>query len=268
VVINGGTFQLASGDDAVHADSTLEVNGGALKVTSSYEGLESSVITINAGEISIVSSDDGINVASGVDGSGQMPGMGPGGGPGRRQDTFTYTGDTFLYINGGTIIVEADGDGLDINGAIEMKDGTVIVNGPTQQMNGALDYDAYFTITGGYLIAAGSAGMAQAPGETSGQNSLLLNFNTTLPAGTLVYIQNSAGETLLAFAPSKSFQSIAFSSASLVTGETYDIFTGGSATGASLAGLYQDGAAAGGDRYASFTVSTALTQIGSVSRRR
>lgn len=268
VVINGGTFQLASGDDAVHADSTLEVNGGTLKVTSSYEGLESSVITINAGELSIVSSDDGINVASGVDGSGQMPGMDPGRGPGRGQDNFTYTGETFLYINGGTTIIEAAGDGLDVNGAIEMKAGTVIVNGPTQQMNGAVDYDAYFTISGGYLIAAGSAGMAQAPGESSGQYSLLINFDTTLPAGTLVYIQNSTGETMLAFAPSKPFQSIAFSSDGLVTGETYEIYTGGSASGANFSGLYQDGAAAGGDRYASFTVSTALTQIGSVSRRR
>ena len=34
-----------------------------------------------------------------------------------------------------------------------------------------------FNISGGYLVAAGSAGMAQAPGESSSQYSLLLNLS-------------------------------------------------------------------------------------------
>ncbi len=88
----------------------------------------------------------------------QKPGGRPGAAPG--QDVFTYSGDYYLYINGGTIVVNAAGDGVDVNGAIEMTDGLVIVHGPTEQMNGSLDYDGYFNISGGYLVAAGSAGMA------------------------------------------------------------------------------------------------------------
>ncbi len=65
MTINGGTFVLASGDDGMHADETLEVNGGDIRIANSYEGLESAVITINDGDIHVVASDDGVNVAGG-----------------------------------------------------------------------------------------------------------------------------------------------------------------------------------------------------------
>ena len=141
---------------------------------------------------------------------------------------------TILYINGGYIWVDADGDGLDINGAIEMTDGVVLVNGPTENMNGALDYDGGFNISGGFLVAVGSAGMAQAPRQISSQNSLLINLSCTTAAGTLIHIQNSAGEDILTFAPTKHYQSIAFSSPELVNGETYTISYGGSSSGSLL----------------------------------
>jgi hypothetical protein len=66
IVINHGTFVLSTGDDGIHADATLEVNDGDIRVTASYEGLESAVITINGGDIRVASSDDGINVAAGA----------------------------------------------------------------------------------------------------------------------------------------------------------------------------------------------------------
>lgn len=292
--INGGVFNLASADDGMHADSTLEVNGGEIRITRSYEGLESAVITINAGKISIIASDDGLNVAGGVDGSGMVPGMGampgqgedfapggapsmggrpapgggfaPGGAPlmggGMGQDTFAYFGDYYLYINGGYVVVDAAGDGIDANGAIEMMDGVVLVNGPTERMNAALDYDSGFNLTGGLLVAAGSSGMAQAPGAASSQSSVLINLNTAQPAGTLVHIQNGAGETILAFAPAKEFQSIAFSSPELVSGETYTVSLGGSSTGTLVDGLYQGGTNTPGAEYASFTISGTVTMIG------
>ena len=190
-----------------------------------------------------------------------MPGGRPGAAPG--QEAFTYSGDYYLYINGGTIVVSAAGDGVDVNGAIEMTDGLVIVHGPTEQMNGSLDYDGYFNISGGYLVAAGSAGMAMAPSQSSIQYSALIYFSSTLPAGTLVHVQNSAGEEILTFAPVKDTQSIAFSSPDLVNGETYTIFVGGSSTGVETGGLYLDGSYSPGSEYASFTVSGVVTMLGS-----
>lgn len=92
LVIKGGDFTIdaaddalhsntdlliATGDDGVHADANLTVNGGTVRITQSYEGIESAVITINGGEIYIVSSDDGVNAA---DGTGGGPGGGFGGG--------------------------------------------------------------------------------------------------------------------------------------------------------------------------------------------
>ncbi|HRQ36849.1 MAG TPA: carbohydrate-binding domain-containing protein [Chloroflexota bacterium] len=266
LVINGGAFTIATGDDGIHADATLTVNDGLINITQSYEGIESAVITINGGDITIVSSDDGLNVAGGNDGSGTMAGPGgrPGGGP--RQDAFTYTGNYFLYINGGTIVIDAAGDGIDVNGAIEMTGGTVIVNGPTMQMNGALDYDGYFNISGGLLVAVGSAGMAQAPGTGSTQYSLLLNFNGTLTAGTLIHIQTRDGAEILTFAPTKATQSITFSSPDLASGVTYDVYAGGSAIGNVEDGLYLDASYTPGNLYTSFTISSIVTAIGNRMR--
>lgn len=277
IIINNGTFAITTGDDGMHADANLEINDGTIAISQSYEGIESAVITINGGDISVVSSDDGINVASGNDGSGFGPGGGgPGGGPGGRpprgggpgQDSFTeYTGDYYLYINGGTIVVDARGDGIDVNGAVVMTNGTVIVNGPTEQMNGPLDYDGTFTMSGGFLVAAGSAGMAQAPDISSSQNVLLMNLNGTLQGGEIIHIQDSNGNTVLTMAPSKAYQSIALSSTQLVNGETYTVFYGGTDSGTLTNSLYSGGSYSGGTELGTFTVSSTVTMLGNSGRR-
>jgi hypothetical protein len=266
ITVNGGSFQIASGDDGMHADATLTIDGGQINVTNSYEGLESAVISINDGEIQIISSDDGINLAGGADGSGTNLGMptggrsGRGGGPG--QDMFAASGNYYLYINGGSVIIDAGGDGIDSNGSIEMTDGLLIINGPTENMNGALDYMGTFNISGGFLIAAGSAGMAQSPSNSSSQNAVLINFNSAMRAGTLVHVQSSSGETIFTFAPSKNFQSIDFSMPQLSEGTSYSILVGGTANGEENNGLYLDGTYTGGTEYTNFSITGVVTQIG------
>ncbi len=264
VVINGGTLVLASGDDGIHADESLTIRAGSVQIVRAYEGIESARITLDGGDIRITSSDDGINVAGGVDGSGGGAGGGPGG-P-RGQDAFASTGDAHLAINGGFIVVDAGGDGIDSNGPIQMTDGVVLVHGPTQNMNGALDYEGGFTLTGGTLIAVGSAGMAQAPSGTSSQNSFLIGFDSVQPAGALLHIQNSAGEAILTFAPTKQYQTLAFSSAALVQGETYTVYTGGSATGTARSGWYEDAAYTPGTEYTVLTPADVVTLFGSFGR--
>jgi hypothetical protein len=261
LVVNGGSFIIATGDDGMHSDATLEINGGEIQITGSYEGIESAVITINAGTIHVLSSDDGINVAGGVDGSGTPGGM-PTRGGGPSQDMFSYSGSYYLYINGGYISVEARGDGLDINGAIEMTGGVLLVNGPVENMNGALDYDGTFNITGGFFVAVGSAGMAMAPSQSSSQASILVNFSYAQQAGTLISIQDSAGNAILTFAPTKEYQSIAFSSPDLVNGATYNIYLGGNASGTMVDSLLQDGTYSGGNQYTSLTLSGMVTSVG------
>ncbi len=195
-----------------------------------------------------------------------MGGLGGGGRPGRGggpgQDAFTTSSNYYLHINGGYIVVDAAGDGIDINGSVEMTDGTLIINGPTQNMNGPLDYDTSFKMTGGYLLAVGSAGMAQAPDQSSTQYAVLLNLSTGVRAGSLLHIETSKGEEVLTFAPTKAYQSIAFSSPELAKGATYNVYFGGSSSGTTTDGLYQGGAYSGGSKTGSFTISSIVTQLG------
>ena len=66
-----------------------------------------------------------------------------------------------LTINGGTVTINADGDGIDSNGYFYINGGTVYVEGPESNGNSALDYGISATITGGYFLSTGYSGMAQ-----------------------------------------------------------------------------------------------------------
>ncbi len=251
LTINSGNITLASGDDGIHADSTLEINGGDLTITKSYEGIESAVLTFNDGNIYIIASDDGINAAGGNDGSSMN------GRPG--QNNFNASMDYHTYINGGYIFIDARGDGLDSNGPIDMTGGTVLINGPTNNGNGALDYAGAFNITGGFFVAAGSSGMAQAPSSSSTQYSVMHNFASVQAAGTMIHIENEAGEEILTFVPTKEYQSVLLSSPELENGVTYKIYVGGSSTGTAINGLYSEGTYTPGTEITSFTISSIVT---------
>lgn len=64
------------------------------------------------------------------------------------RDRFASSTGT-VCISGGVISVSASGDGVDVNGDLEMTGGELYVNGPESGGDGALDYDGSFTLTGG-----------------------------------------------------------------------------------------------------------------------
>jgi len=258
VTVSGGTIAIATGDDAIHADTALTVNAGTIDITKSYEGLESAAITGNGGDITRVASDDGLNAAGGADGSGTLPGGAPATG-GRRPDQFAAAGNFTITINGGTILVNADGDGVDANGSVTMTGGTVLVQGPSANGNGAIDYDGTFMMSGGVLVAAGSAGMAQAPTTTSTQGSLLVRLASAQKAGTVVHIQAADGTPLVTFQATKAFQALTVSTPAIVKDASYDVFVGGSATGTNRGGLYTGGASSGGTKVATVTTASAAS---------
>jgi hypothetical protein len=252
VAVNGGTFVISSGDDGIHADAALGVSGGNILITKCYEGLESKVITINKGEVRLTASDDGINGSDGTSTS-----TGGFGGQGGQQSS----GNAYFYMNGGYVFVNAGGDGVDINGSVAMTGGTLIVNGPTDNGNGPLDYDGTFKITGGTILAVGSSGMAQAPGTSSTQYSVLLNLSSAKTAGTLVHFQTSSGTELFTFAPVKKYQSIAYSSSQITNGTSIDVYFGGTSTGTLTDGMYSGGTYSGGTKYTTITVSGITTTL-------
>ncbi len=259
IVVNGGTFTINTGDDALHADTALTINGGELNILSSYEGLESALITVSGGEIALVASDDGINAASAAAGTGgQMLRGGPGGMGGQ-------AGNFWFYQTGGFIYVNAGGDGVDTNGSASISGGTLLVDGPTDNGNGALDYMGTFSISGGVVAAAGSAGMAMSASQDSSQPSVLIAFESAQQAGTLVSLQNESGLNVLAYAPSKPFQTLLLSSPELKTGGAYSVLLGGSSTGTQQDGLYLGGSTSGADTYAALTLTGTVTTLGTAT---
>ena len=251
VIVNGGTINIVSGDDGIHADNTLDINEGNIEVSKSYEGIESQVININGGNIYVTSSDDGINASGGSEESSKE-------GPGENNSDDSVS--SMININGGYIYVNASGDGLDANGSIYMKDGFVIVNGPTDNGNGALDYDNEFNISGGTLISAGSSGMLQGTSESSSQNTLKIVMNS-LEGGNIIRIESEDGKELLTFAPSKKFSSLVVSSPEINTGTTYKVYIGGTCTGEIKDGVYEDGDYENGTEIGSGIVESSITSI-------
>ena len=228
IIIADGTVALASSDDGVHADNALLISGGAVTVSQSYEGLEAYEVTISGGTISVTASDDGINAAGGSDtaSTDTRPGMW-----GLSSSSGTLT------ISGGNLYVNARGDGLDSNGSIYMTGGTVIVEGPTDGGNGALDKgeggDCVASITGGTVLAIGSTGMA-INFDSGTQCSALVNLSGS--AGTTITVDDGSGFT---FTATKSFACIVYSSPTLSEGNTYTATAGGSsATMDFSSGLY------------------------------
>lgn len=41
VLIDSGSYSLATADDGIHADATLTINNGTIDISKSYEGIES-----------------------------------------------------------------------------------------------------------------------------------------------------------------------------------------------------------------------------------
>lgn len=245
LVINNGAFNISTGDDGLHSDSILTINKGNVDITKSYEGIESKTITINGGSINVVSSDDGINASAGSSTQGQNGNASDG---------------SIINLNGGNLTVNASGDGIDSNGSIKMTAGTAIVNGPTDNGNGALDYNGTFDLTGGVLVAAGSSGMAQAPSTSSTENSVKVNL-VQQAANTIVHIVGEDGTEIITFAPSKQYSSIVVSSPELKTGSTYKVYVGGSSSGTAVNGIYSKGTYSNGTEVGSFTVSSTVSEV-------
>ena len=220
LTIEAGTFAITSGDDGIHADSETVINSGEITISKSYEGLEGATVAINGGTISIVASDDGINSAGGSDTMDTT-----------RQGANSFTsGTNSLTITGGTTYVNASGDGLDSNGAIVMTGGEVYVSGPTNNGNGAMDYDSTCTVSGGILVAAGSTGMAQAPSTDSTQYSIMFNLDSVVSGGTELTLKDSSGNIIVLYTPEKDYQSIVVCAPGIENGLEYTLYINGEST--------------------------------------
>lgn len=229
MIINDGTFTLNTGDDGMHSDDILKVNDGSVTVAKSYEGIESAKIEIAGGNINVKSADDGINAADGTN-----------------SNSMASNSNCYMIFSGGTTIVDASGDGIDSNGTILISGGNVYINGPTANDNGSLDSNGGILVNGGNLFAVGSLGMVETPASNSSQYVISFASSSNISAGTNLSLTDSSGNTILSFTTTKTCRSIIISSSKLVKGSTYYIYGGST-------------------KLATVTISSIITSVGTTT---
>ena len=152
---------------------------------------------------------------------GQPPqnGQGPGGMPPGGQEESDPS--LQIILEGGTLTIDAEGDGIDSNGTVTISGGSLVVNGSVQGGNGPLDASGDITITGGTVWALGTSDMLQGFAQGSTQASITANIAGT--AGQTLIILDANGKEVARQTASKDFQAVIMSSADLVDGQTYTI---------------------------------------------
>lgn len=245
ITLAGGELDITASDDGINANGGSDgfsggfgggFGGGRGGMGGSFGGRRNDTNN-QSGDMTPPDNNnmmppDNSNMQTPPDGnapSGNPPTM-----PGQDAADSTTTDDTadkqpVLLITGGKITVNADGDGLDSNGNLRVEGGDITINGPANGGNGAIDIGTENggagVIAGGTLIALGASSMAENFGSTSTQCAFLVTMNS-FGAGETITITDSQGTVLCTGVTVKSANSVVFSSADLVVGETYTVTIG------------------------------------------
>lgn len=239
VYVVDGKIDVSAGGDGIKSTNEKELSkgfvliaGGEINITKSREGVEARRVIVNAGELSIFANDDGINAGGGATTStNNTPGM------------MGANENCSIAINGGTVYVNAAGDGIDSNGYLYFNGGSTIVDGPTNSSNGALDAGISIVMNGGTVVAVGASGMAENLGANSAIYNISVFFNSVLTKDTKIEIKDSTNKTIISHTAVKAFNHLAAGSTDFKNGETYAIYINDK-------------------EYTTFTISDIVTVIG------
>ena len=194
----------------------------------------------------------GGNAQDGTTGTGQQ-GMGQppqGGMPGGGGGTFEVV-DAAINVSGGHVTVNAEGDGIDSNGVTTLSGGTLIVNGPSQGGNAALDTNGDLLLNGATVLSGSTADMFEAPSTNSTSGYLKLTNSSGFEQGSTVQVADSSGKVVANYKVTKSnVQLVLVSSSSIVKGQSYTAYTTTSAVDSNATSL-----ASGATELGSFTAS-------------
>ena len=289
VEISGGSLTVEQSDEGIEAQY-INVSGGDVNVTSADDGMNASLKTSDSESTdSSANTSDTANQQQGSlpggqqngtsnqqqQGMGQPPAM-PGGNAqdGTSQNGTTGTGqqgtgqppqggmpgggggtfevvDAAINVSGGHVTVNAEGDGIDSNGVTTLSGGTLIVNGPSQGGNAALDTNGDLLLNGATVLSGSTADMFEAPSTNSTSGYLKLTNSSGFEQGSTVQVADSSGKVVANYKVTKSnVQLVLVSSSSIVKGQSYTVYTTTSAVDSNAASL-----ASGATELGSFTAS-------------
>ena len=273
--ISGGTLNIEKSNEGIEAQY-INILDGDVTVNSSDDGINAS--------LKDSSSDTSSDTTSGTATTGQQTqqnqngqvqqapaggGAAPGGSqgstgqnqnmpqpptdgamPGGGGGTFEVV-DAAINISGGTVTVNAEGDGIDSNGTATFSGGTVTVNGPTAGGNNALDSNGDLLLNGGTVTTGSTADMFEAPSSASTSGYLKITDSSALTQGSTVQVTDSSGTVVANYKIATSgVQLVLVSNKNIVKGQSYTVsVTSGSVDAASTT------AASGASELGSFTAA-------------
>ena len=249
--ISGGTLNITQANEGIEAQY-INILDGTVNVTSSDDGINASYSTTTTTESTTATSTNqsaqgnqnsapqapsgsagqapaGGQAPSGTVGSGttgQPPaGGGMHGGMGGGGGTFEVV-DATINIAGGTVTVNANGDGIDSNGTATLSGGTLIVNGPFTGGNASLDTNGDLLLNGATVTAGNAGDMFEAPSTNSTSGYVKISNVSNLSAGTTVQVADSSGNVVANYKVTNSNTALILVSSSKITkGQSYTVYT-------------------------------------------
>ena len=131
-----------------------------------------------------------------------------------------------INISGGIVKVNANGDGLDANGNLNLTGGNIVVWGQQAGYdNEPLDCDGTLTVNGATVFAAGGRGMGVANPSAGSQNYVAYQ-GSNIAAGKIIRVKDAQSATVLSMEAVKLVNYVFFSSPSTESGWSIGAGTG------------------------------------------
>ena len=273
--ISGGTLNIEKSNEGIEAQY-INILDGDVTVNSTDDGINASLKDSSSDTSSDTTSGTaaaGQQTQQNQNGQAQQAPAGGGAAPGGSQDSTGQNqnmpqpptdgampgggGGTFevvdaaINISGGTVTVNAEGDGIDSNGTATFSGGTVTVNGPAAGGNNALDSNGDLLLNGGTVTTGSTADMFEAPSSASTSGYLKITDSSALTQGSTIQVTDSSGTVVANYKITTSgVQLVLVSNKNIVKGQSYTVsVTSGSVDAASTT------AASGASELGSFTAA-------------
>ena len=247
--ISGGTLNIEKSNEGIEAQY-INILDGDVTVNSTDDGINASLKDSSSDTSSDTTSGTattGQQTQQNQNGQAQQAPAGGGAAPGGSQDSTGQNqnmpqpptdgampgggGGTFevvdaaINISGGTVTVNAEGDGIDSNGTATFSGGTVTVNGPAAGGNNALDSNGDLLLNGGTVTTGSTADMFEAPSSASTSGYLKITDSSALTQGSTVQVTDSSGTVVANYKITTSgVQLVLVSNKNIVKGQDYKVY--------------------------------------------